>query len=126
MNKATQHMNRTLLKYNRNPGVRLFRNNVGLAWAGVMIARIREAITLRDPRPIKFGLHPGSGDLIGWQSVEITPEMVGRKVAVFLSVECKFGTGRESAAQKNWRKRVTEAGGIAFVEREGKRNPDKV
>lgn len=31
----------------------------------------------------------GGADLIGWQSVLITPEMVGRRVALFLAIEGK-------------------------------------
>ena len=55
---------------------RLFRNNVGL-------------FKTIDGRTIKTGLHNGSSDLIGWTQVKITPDMVGKTVAIFTAIECK-------------------------------------
>lgn len=83
---------------------RLFRNQVGV-------------YRLEDGRVIASGLHKGSADLIGWQTVEVTPEMVGKKLAVFLSVEVKTETGRVSPEQSVWLDVVKKAGGIAFVAR---------
>lgn len=120
MTNATKHQNATLKKYGSQPGTRLFRNNVGLAWTGKVLARIRDAMTIQNPRPVKFGLHVGSSDLIGWRSIEITQDMVGKKVAVFMAVECKFGKGRETKEQRNFREQVANAGGIAIVERKTK------
>ena len=57
-------------------GSRLFRNHVGHH-------------LLANGRRITSGLAPGSADLIGFTPVVITPDMVGRTVAVFLSVEAK-------------------------------------
>ena len=58
----------------------------------------------------------GSGDLIGWNSVEVTPDMVGKKVAIFLSVETKRPkNGHVSTEQKTWMNVVNNAGGIAIV-----------
>ena len=46
--------------------------------------------TMDGERVVQAGLEiNGSGDGIGWFPVIITPEMVGKKVAVFLSVETK-------------------------------------
>lgn len=102
-------------------GMRLFRNNVG---------------ALKDARgvPVRYGLANDSaalnariksGDLIGWETVTITPEMVGQHIARFLSVECKeegwqfTGTPREEA-QQAWAHLVLAAGGRAlFVSRSG-------
>lgn len=97
-------MRRIMYRISHIPGVRLFRNNVGMA-------------IQQDGRRIRYGLFPGSSDLIGWKSVEITPEMVGRKVAVFTAVEVKTPKGRLSAAQKNFIDVVREHGGIAGVAR---------
>lgn len=55
---------------------RLFRNNVGL-------------FKTIDGRTVKTGLHNGSSDLIGWTQVKITPDMVGKTVAIFTAIECK-------------------------------------
>lgn len=93
----------------------MFRNNVGTAWTGD-VQRLRDgSILIRNPRPFHAGLMVGSGDLIGWRSVEITPDMVGKKIAVFASVEVKSLKGKASAAQQNWRKNVINAGGLACV-----------
>lgn len=83
---------------------RIFRNHVG---------KVQDA----QGRWHTFGLAPGSADLIGWQSVEVTQDMVGRRLAVFLSVEVKTQTGRLSPAQENWRRVVESHGGIAVVAR---------
>lgn len=102
---------------NSRPDTRVFRNNVGRGWVGETVGRAGAVLTLRNPRPLHAGLVEGSGDLIGWRSVTITPDMVGRKVAVFASVEVKSPTGRASEAQVNWAARVKEAGGLAGIAR---------
>jgi hypothetical protein len=87
-----------------NGDTRLFRNNTG---------------TLKDQngRPVSFGLCKGSGDLIGWKRVTVTPEMVGSIVAVFTSIEVKTPTGRLRPEQQQWLNAVQAAGGIAGVAR---------
>ena len=85
-------------------GIHLFRNNVGV---------LRDA----QGRPVRFGLHPGSGDLIGWRSVRITPDMVGRLLAVLASVEVKTATGKPRSDQVHWAKQVLDAGGFAGIAR---------
>lgn len=85
-------------------GWRVFRNNVGV---------------LTDPRgvPVRYGLMVGSGDLIGWRPVTITPEMVGQTIAQFVSLEVKGPKGRISEAQRRWAGMVEEGGGLALVVR---------
>ena len=80
---------------------RVFRNNVGSYKT--------------DKGWIKFGLMQGSGDLIGWETVEITPEMVGSKIARFLSIEVKRENGRLSHEQEVWKNMVNGSGGRAIV-----------
>lgn len=92
------------LALGRVPGLRLFRNNVG----GLKDAQ---------GRFVQFGLHPGSADLIGWRTVRITPDMVGKSLAVFASVEVKTPTGKVRPDQENWQQQVTDAGGLAVVAR---------
>jgi hypothetical protein len=109
---------------------RLFRNNVGLFWQGQTVAGgahnepAGTTVTLRNPRHVRCGLAPGSSDLIGWHTVEITPEMVGRKVAVFVGVEVKTGSTATTDEQAAWAKAVTDAGGVAIVYKAG--NPATV
>ena len=99
------------------PSVRLFRNNVGLGYMGTVAREEPPIIVLRNYRHVKYGLHVGSSDLIGWRSIEITPDMVGKRIAVFASVEVKTETGKPTDEQKNWIDQVRKAGGIAGVVR---------
>lgn len=88
-----------------HPAVRMFRNNSG---------------AYKDPRSgrvIRYGLATGSADLIGWQSVLITQDMVGQRFARFVSVEVKAPNGRLTPEQETWRAAVLKAGGIAVVAR---------
>ena len=86
--------------------VRMCRNNCG---------------RLPDPRTgrwIEFGVgNPGGGDLLGWRTVTVTPEMVGQQVAQFVSLEVKTATGRVRPEQERWRQVVQQAGGVAAVVR---------
>ena len=96
-------------------GFRLFRNNVGV---------------LRNPdtgQPVRYGLANDSpqlnkkwksGDLIGFRSVTVTPEMVGQTIAVFVSRECKaegwrWSGNEHETAQLNWANLINQAGGDA-------------
>ena len=99
----------------------LFRNNVAFSWAG-RVVKDRPTpngrnVELVDARPIKSGLVKGSSDLVGWTEVEITQEMIGRKVAVFTAIEAKTPSMRVSKAQTNFIRRLTDAGGIAGIAR---------
>ncbi len=69
-------------------------------------------------RWIDFGI-PGKGgsDLIGFHSLRITPDMVGRKVAVFTAIECKSPNGKIKPEQQRFIDFVTASGGIAGVAR---------
>lgn len=74
-------------------GGRVWRNNVGV---------------LKDQtgRPVKFGLCPGSSDLIG-----LTPD------GVFMAIECKTASGRVSDKQRKFIDAVNKMGGRAGVAR---------
>ena len=93
----------------------LFRNNCGTAWTGDAATLREGSILIRNPRILHAGLCAGSSDLIGWRSITITPEMVGKTVAVFAALEVKSKTGRATAGQKNFCDRVIQAGGLAGI-----------
>lgn len=97
---------------------RLFRNQCGFGHVGRVVRREPNGIViLAGARPVTFGLTPGSADLIGWRSVTVTPEMVGRKLAVFMGVEVKTARGTQQPNQLVWQQVVRQHGGIAIVAR---------
>ena len=96
-----------LLALGGDPQVRMFRNLVGSGFVGVPPDGLRR---------VTFGLAVGSGDLIGLRSYTVTPEDVGKTVAVFSSVEVKRPRNSRTAAnQKLWRDMVRGRGGIAVI-----------
>lgn len=99
------------------PGVRLFRNQVGQGVAGNVVDRLAPDLLVVRGRPVTTGLCAGSPDLIGWQTLTITPDMVGSRIARFVGLEVKSPTGRVSPEQQQFLKVLTEAGGLAEVVR---------
>lgn len=85
-------------------GVRVWRNNVG-EW--------------KTPtgQYVKYGLAPGSADLVGIAQVVIRPEDVGASLGRFLAVEVKTPTGRLSDEQRAWLATVEKLGGLTAVTR---------
>lgn len=112
--KESNAMRRIMLAVSA-AGSRVFRNNTGMGWVGEIINQSSSAITLRNPRPLHAGLCKGSSDLIGWTPVTITPDMVGRTVAVFTAIETKSRHGRASDDQIIFVDAIRRAGGIAGV-----------
>lgn len=104
-------------------GVRLFRNNVGWCWQGqsLTIHKRQEIIVnqgdvvIRQARAFNAGLCKGSSDFIGFKSVIVTPEMVGKPIAVFLSSEIKTKTGKASEDQILFTNMVNKFGGIGII-----------
>jgi hypothetical protein len=94
--------NQIRLDLGRGP-VRLWRNNTG---------------ALKDAagRLVRYGLCPGSSDLIGLRQVVVTPDMVGQTLAVFTAIEVK-DRGRATAEQEAFLQAVATLGGMAGVAR---------
>ncbi len=82
--------------------VRLWRNNTG-------------ALVDQQGHFVRFGLCKGSSDLIGLRSLEITPELVGQRLAQFVALEIKTGSGTVSPEQRAFLRLVQELGGVAAV-----------
>ena len=103
----------------------IFRANVGKAYTSNDVMKVPRQmpvvmgpkdILLRNYRPFETGLPPGFSDLFGLVAVEITPDMVGQKVAIFPGLEVKDG-GRVSQLQRNFINAVNDNGGRAGVVR---------
>lgn len=109
--------NQVLLAIGSHPDIRLFRNHVGFGYSGKVLRRSNHLLQLSNYYPVTFGLHVGSSDLIGWRSVVITPEMVGRRVAIFAGVEIKTPNDTVKPGQRLWDINVRKAGGISVIAR---------
>lgn len=96
--------------------VRLFRSNAGLAWQGRVLEQTPTRLVLAYPRPIKL-LAPGFHDTVGWRSIEIQPEHVGRRLAQFATLELKSARGRVTDEQAAFQATVRRAGGLSEVAR---------
>lgn len=84
-------------------GARLLRNNVG-------------QMTDQQGNVVRYGVGgPGGADLIGPTTIVITPEMVGREVAVFTAVEVKAQGRKPTDAQRAFLAMVKARGGIACL-----------
>lgn len=107
---------------------KIFRNNVGKGWIGKskyinyegQYFCKRGDVIIRNARRFESGLCEGSSDLIGWRSVEITPDMVGKKIAVFTAIETKTACGKASKPQERFLNAVKIMGGFAGVARSEK------
>lgn len=105
-----------MIAVSKVPGVRVFNNPTGVGWVGKVFSRLHGLVTLQFPQRVTFGLVVGGSDLIGWSSVIVTEEMIGRRVAIFTALECKRASGgRVSSEQVTFIENVTRAGGIACV-----------
>ena len=82
--------------------VRLWRNNTG-------------ALVDQQGRFVRFGLCKGSSDLIGLRSLEVTPEMVGQRLAQFVALEVKTVSGTVSTEQRAFLQLVQQLGGLGAV-----------
>ena len=106
-------------------GHRIFRQNVGTGWSGEFFKPPMKTsvvvnpsdVVLRNARPLRAGLCTGSSDLIGWQSVVITEDMVGKKVAIFTAIEVKHGKTGTTEEQLRFIESVNNSGGDGKIVR---------
>ena len=121
MKKSEHNIQSEIMRtLSKNKKIRVFRNNVGQGWQGkIAKSTTSNRPVLIDIRPVNFGLCVGSSDIVGIQSVTITPDMIGKKIGVMVCVEAKkegwkyTGTEHE-ASQKNFIEKIKSMGGIAF------------
>jgi len=108
-------------------GFRLFKNAMGLGYVGKLTKSYRdsfagEIVTIEKARRVKFGVcNPGGFDLIGWQTVKITADMAGMRLAVFTAIDGKTeGYATMSKDQRNFARELIKAGGSAIIARRTK------
>ena len=82
--------------------VRLWRNNTG-------------GLVDQQGRFVRFGLCRGSSDLIGLRSLEVTPDLVGQRIAQFVALEVKTARAVLSPEQRAFMELVEQLGGVAAV-----------
>lgn len=96
----------------------IFRANTGQGWTGSKVQSLPgKRVLIHDARPFNTGLPPGFSDLFGLVAVEITPDMVGQRVAIFTAIEVKSARGRATEKQRNFLRAVNDNGGRAGVAR---------
>lgn len=72
----------------------LVSNPSGKAWVGEPSYPKPGTVILRYPRRIDFGCFaPGAPDMIGFQTITITQDMVGQQIAQFVAFEIKREEG---------------------------------
>ncbi|BCP56222.1 hypothetical protein K32_48390 [Kaistia sp. 32K] len=109
-------------------GTTLFRFNSGRAWISNLgpkgVQRLQDgSVLIKAARSIALGMAYPNGesvtgqlDLGGWTTIEVTPEMVGRKIAVATFMDAKRSKGgKTSDEQANMVAQVDLAGGIAGI-----------
>lgn len=94
------------------PWQRLWRVNAGQGWVGRILESRSDYIKISYPQPF-YGMPKGTPDMIGFDSIIITPDMVGKRVAVFVGEELK-ATEKDKLKPKqiNFKNLIVEMGGI--------------
>jgi hypothetical protein len=105
------------LALGRDPDVKLFRNNRGVAWMGKVESNEGGVVVLSGARPVEFGLTDGASDLIGLTRVLVTQAMVGSHVALFTAIENKRVGPSVPEHQRKFVAFVRNFGGLSGVAR---------
>ena len=118
-----QPLVKAILSTCQRPHIRLFRNNTGAVFPVGVGGKTR---------CVRYGLAPGSADIIGWKTMSIECTDWLGDIAVFVAIECKSPTARKPRnpesksgkktlahwiAQEKFLKDVAEAGGISGIVR---------
>lgn len=113
---SESHLYPQIMQAFSHGNTRLFRQQSMLAWAGKILNRTANTITLINPHPIKVGT-PGISDLGGLTSVLITPDHVGQHVGIYLAVEGKGPRTPTTTEQRAFIAMVQQLGGRAGIAR---------
>ena len=76
MSKSEKRLTEEIRCSESETGSILFRNDNGMGFR-------------KNGTPFRYGLCPGSSDIIGFKTITITPALVGKQVAVFQAIEIK-------------------------------------
>jgi len=123
MIKESNLLKKFLIEYSTD-GHRLWRMQSGAFWTGKS-KRLDEETTLtlnkgdvviRRARRVNVGFD-GLSDTIGLTRIKITPEMVGRTVAIFTACEIKTPNVKATTKQQNFIRMVNQRGGIGVIAR---------
>src|ERR1700748_3593343 len=79
-------------------GVRLWRQNSGIAWQGRIVSQDHQRLVLSPYYAVKLAPE-GTSDIGGLVSEIVTADMVGSSIAVYAGIEGKTKTGRVSVVQ---------------------------
>jgi hypothetical protein len=117
--KEKEIINKRLTNLENNE--RLFRINAGMGWVGKEIwiskdcvSRLKKGdLVIKNPSAL-HAAPEGWPDLAGWTEIEITEDMIGKKIAVFTAEEIK-ATGKLSKMQKKYKEIILRMGGIFRV-----------
>jgi hypothetical protein len=129
-----QNILKSIMLAVQSKSVKIFRNNVGVGWAGKSThIKSKRTVTLfpgdvviRNARPLRAGLTKGSSDLIGFTPTIITAEMVGKKIGIFTALEVKTAKGAIREEQLKFIEVVKSNGGIAGIVRSNEEALDLV
>lgn len=95
----------------------LFPNPVGKGYVGKCVSFKNGVAVIENARIVDFGLFPGSPDDVGWRSIIVTPDLVGKRIAIAVGFEYKKKKGQRRKKQKDTIKKMQEWGCIAaFIE----------
>lgn len=129
MNRLESSIQREIMLAASNAGMTIWRNNTGTAWQGnkmmlrdaIIILpsgqqiRIDRAVLLQNPRPVSFGLCPGSSDLIGIRPLVIGDEHLGQRIAQFVALEVKAKGKKPTEKQQQFLEFVEQRGGVSAI-----------
>ncbi len=101
-NKSEKELTEELICSEAETGSILFRNNVGLGYT-------------KTGTPFKYGMGKGSSDQIGYKSIVVTPDLIGKKIAIFQAIEIKTLTDKISCEQIIFYLNILISGGIGQV-----------
>lgn len=105
MSQSEQAIQQNIILTHSRGDTRLLRNNCGQCKTD-------------DGRVIRYGVgNPGGSDLIGLKTITVTPDMVGKRIGVFVAMEIKTPTGKATEQQQRFLSIVRVLGGISGIAR---------